>query len=153
MAIRLQVTVDHIKIGDRDIAVETPLDEFEELLGSEYRIHCYGPTTESTNRAVIFDSLGFYLFQHHQTRLIHAISVVYDVALESFSLATAYGEPLVLYGTEIPTSPAAYQLPQQVFSQRRFGNIYSYDPGGIRTSLELDEEEKVRHFEFGLRRG
>lgn len=93
------VTLDGVTIGSHAFVGESTLFDWKAILGNPDRIVDPVPPAPAgyrNNQIHMYDGLGVYLNEHHQTRLVQAITFVFWPEEEPFTPAAAYcGELLV----------------------------------------------------------
>jgi hypothetical protein len=96
-----------------------PLREYSTILDQPSRTVPAGPPAPAghrNNMVHIYDSLGIYLTEHHQTKLIESINVYFDVTESPFPMRCCFTGFAAIEHNKILPSMAAADLNVQYFT-------------------------------------
>ena len=104
MTLISRVSLDTVIIDRLEITQGMPLSYYEQTLGSPTRSEMPGPPPPYGHRNNIihfYDSLGFFLREHHSTRLISGIDFQLDVSHSAFPTRKGYTGELWVCGARV----------------------------------------------------
>jgi hypothetical protein len=154
----LNVRIDQrgIDLNSIHICQQLLLDDYRSILGDPSRVHEYGPPApygHSNNKAIIYDHLGIYLFQHHKRLLIRGVAIVFDCNISRLALGNPYRGQLTFWEVSLTNTPHKEEFPEVFLNgARSFGNVFVHSEADIGNSVEFDAQDVVRVVEVTIRK-
>lgn len=144
---------DGITLNERQFCKACDLSEFVLVIGQPSRTIEAGlpaPFGHRNNQVHIFDRLGIYLTEHHSTRLVGSVNLIFEADESPFPIDQPFSGDLFLFGNPIRTGMTEGMLDTLNLPpfQRDLPGEFSYRKGmcwiGVSTMRKRGRDRKRR---------